>query len=263
MTRRRQLPATRDHLAPNRRMIIGRSLAAAIAGGIPVPVIEEWLESRIRRGTIRRIAKARVVDVDKDAVRAIADGRSRSADWAEIAGGGLAMRLFGKTFRRLLVVALAARRAKAAARSYAVASLFDHYCAKLHVGLGLDAQAGENLRALIDQSIAETRGNLGVGPFRRGISGAVRASLRAPTRVADLLTGGRASKLLRRPSTVDDVEIAQAIDSSIERSRADKAGILARMTAAVELELSAEKNAYIERLISRFETLWRNQAEKP
>ncbi|HET6613930.1 MAG TPA: hypothetical protein VFG83_18150 [Kofleriaceae bacterium] len=258
---RSKLPATRDHLADNRRLIIGRSLAAAIAGGIPVPVLEEWLEAKIQRGTIRRIAQSRVIDVDKEAVVAIAGGRSRGADWAEVAGSGLAMRLFGKSIRRLLVAVVAARRARAAAKNYAVASLFDHYCAKLHVGLGLDAQAGAEVRKLIDQAIAETRGSLGVRPFRRGISGAMRAGLRAPTRVVDLVTGGRASRLLRRAPRRDEVEVVRAIDTSIERARNDRSGILARMTAAVELELSAEQNPYLERLIARFERLWRAQVE--
>ncbi len=59
-----ELSTRRDHLASHRRMIIGRALAAAAAGSLPIPLVEEWLSSRIQRGTIKKLAERRGVDLD-------------------------------------------------------------------------------------------------------------------------------------------------------------------------------------------------------
>src|SRR4029453_4507980 len=74
----------RSYLAENRRLIIGRALAAAAAGALPVPLVEDWLASRVARGTIRRIADSRSVDLDEAAVRAIADGPEKPPGGAEM-----------------------------------------------------------------------------------------------------------------------------------------------------------------------------------
>jgi hypothetical protein len=50
-----ELTRNRDYLQEHRRMILGRSLAGAIAGAVPIPLLEEWLSSTIQRGTIKRI----------------------------------------------------------------------------------------------------------------------------------------------------------------------------------------------------------------
>ncbi|HEU5058180.1 MAG TPA: hypothetical protein VFU21_16725 [Kofleriaceae bacterium] len=253
-----ELTHHRAYLGDNRRLIIGRALAAAAAGALPVPLVEDWLASRVARGTIRRIADARSVDMDDSAVRAIADGPEKPPEWAEIAGGTLAYRLVARSWRRLILVYLAARRAQAAARHFLIGTLFDHYCARLHVGMGLDGPRAAELRAVMDQAIARTPGGLASRVFRRGLVGAARATIRAPFRLADNVSGGAIRRLLRRG---DEVEAVTAVDESIERQMQAKQSFLARSAAAVELQLAAEGNPYLEQLLANFDRLWRDRAQ--
>jgi hypothetical protein len=253
-----ELTHHRSYLADNRRLIIGRALAAAAAGALPVPLVEDWLASRVARGTIRRIANARSVDLDDAAVRAIADGPEKPPEWAEIAGGTLAYRLVARSWRRLILVYLAARRAQAAARHYVIGTLFDHYCARLHVGMGLDGPRAAELRAVMDQAIRRTPGGLGGRVFRRGLVGAARATVRGPLRLADSVTGGMIRRLLKRG---DEVEAVAVVDESIERQLKAKQSFLARSVAAVELQLAAEGNPYIEQLLDNFDRMWRDRVQ--
>jgi hypothetical protein len=253
-----ELTHHRSYLADNRRLIIGRALAAAAAGALPVPLVEDWLASRVARGTIKRIAASRSVDLDDAAVRAIADGPTKPPEWAEIAGGTLAYRIISRSWRKLVLVYLAARRAQAAARHYLIGTLFDHYCTRLHVGMGLDGPRAAELRAVMDQAIARTPVGLGRKIFRRSLAGAARATVKAPLRLADSVTGGMIRRLLRRG---DEVEAVQVVDDAIERQLAAKQSFLARSVAAVELQIAAEGNPYLEQLLDTFDRMWRERPQ--
>jgi hypothetical protein len=250
-----ELTLRRKHLAEHRRMIIGRSLAASLAGLIPFPMFDEWLCSSINRSTIRRIAKARKVDLDDDAIRAIADGPSAPPQWGDLAGGALAFRILSRTWRKMLVAYLATRRAQAATRYFVNASLFDHYCARMHVGLGLDGASGTELRALMGRSIEATSGGVGKRVFRRGAAAAARATVRAPVELLDIASGGALRRLLTRGS--DEVEAIEEVDSALDAQLRSQKSFLARAATAIELQLSADQNPYIDELITRFEDMWR------
>lgn len=251
-----ELSRSRDYLGEHRRMIIGRSLAAAVAGAVPVPLLEEWLSSTIQRGTIRRIAEARGVDLDEEAVRAIADGPYQPPQWTEVAGGGILYRLVARPWRRVLLAALAVRRVRAAGRTFLVATLFDHYCARMHVGLGLDASAGARLRALMTGSITRTPGGLSRRFFRNALKSAARATIRAPVDLIDMATGGMVRKLLTRGK---EVEAAAEVDEALERQMKSKKSFLARAAAALEIQLATEANPYLDRLLDDFESSWRDR----
>ncbi len=254
-----ELTHNRAYMAANRRLIIGRSLVAAAAGGIPIPLVEDWLASRVQRGMIRKIAESRSVDASEEAIGAVADGAERPPDWAEIAGGTVLYRVLARQWRRLLVVYLVARRAHAAARGFLIGSLFDHYCARLHVGMGLDGPRGVELRALIERAIAETPGGLGRRLFRRGALGAARAGVRAPLKLADAVTGGMVRRLL---SKNQEIEAVQVVDDTIEQKLQTKKSFLARSAAALELQLAAEANPYLDKLLDTFDRLWRERQER-
>lgn len=244
------LVQSREYLAENRRTIIGRSLAAAIAGAVPIPVLDEWLVASIRRGTIRRIAEARGVDLDDDAVRAIADGPESPPKWSELVGGGLAIRLLSRQWKKLLIAVLAAKRAQAAGRNFEVATLFDHYCAREHVGMGLTLESGRAVRALIDQARSETQGGLNRQLFRRGLVAAAKGSAKAPMNMADMLTGGRIGKLLTGNS--EEVAATTEVDEALETQLGTDSSFLARSAAAIELQLAVDRNPYLDDLLDRF-----------
>jgi hypothetical protein len=253
-----ELTHHRAYLADNRRLIIARALAAAAAGALPVPLVEDWLASRVARGTIRRIANARSVDIDDSAIRAIADGPQQAPEWAEIAGGTLAYRLIARSWRKVILVYLAARRAQAAARHFVIGTMFDHYCARLHVGMGLDGPRAAQLRAVMDQAISRTPGGLASRVFRRSLVGVAKATVRAPFKLADSVSGGAIRRLLKRG---DEVEAVTAVDESIERQLEAKQSFLSRSAAAVEMQLAAEGNPYLEQLLDTFDRLWRDRVQ--
>ena len=255
-----ELTLRRNHLAEHRRMIVGRSLAASLAGLIPFPMFDEWLCSSINRGTIRRIASARKVDVDDEAVRAIADGPSAPPQWSELAGGALAFRILSKTWRKILVTYLATRRAQAATRYFTIATLFDHYCARLHVGLGLDGPTATELRALMSRAVEATPGSIGKRVFRRGAMAAARATVRAPMELLDIASGGAIRRLLTRGS--DEVTAIEEVDNALEADLQSQKSFLARAATAIELQLSADQNPYIDELLTRFEDLLQTELSR-
>lgn len=254
------LSQRRDHLDRNRRMIIARSLAAAAVGSIPIPLVEDWLSGSIKKKTFARIAESHAVDVDKEALRELTEGARRGPEWSDVAGGTLAGRLLSRTWRRLLLGVVVARRAQVAGHNFLLATLFDHYCARLHVGLGLDEAAATQLRLVMAQAVSETRGGLSRHLFRKAIRRAARASARAPLELADRASGGALRRMLTRG---DETVAAAEVDEELERELANQNSFLARSALAVELQLSADRNQYVDRLVDTFERLWRSRGDEP
>lgn len=246
----------RDHLAQNRRMLLGRSLVAAAAGSLPVPLVEEWLSSVIKRRTISRIAESHAVDVSDKAVRNIADGPKQSPEWTEVAGTTIAGRLLSKGWRRLLIGVVAARRTQVAGKNFTIATLFDHYCARLHVGLGLKSADAAELRAIMDRAIAETSGGLSRKMFQQALKAAAKASAKAPLRLANMATRGA---LKRRLIGGDETQAITEVDEEIERQMAEQETFLSRAVLAIELQLGADSNPYLDDVIDAFEQLWRHR----
>ena len=81
----KELARLSNHLSEHRRLIVVRSLAAGLAGMTPLPVLDDYLAAVIRRGTLRRIAEARQVDVSPEALRAVSDGKSQPPSWKSLA----------------------------------------------------------------------------------------------------------------------------------------------------------------------------------
>ncbi len=250
-----ELTVSREHLSVNRRMIIGRSSAASMAGVFPVPLVEDWMSSTIARGTVKRIADAHAVDVDDEAARMIADGPEKPPSWTEMAGGTLVFKVMGRAWRKLLITYVVAKRTQAAARHFQIGTLFDHYCARLHVGMGLDQDGALALRKLISAAIDKTPGGVGHKIFRRSAAAAAKATVRAPLNLLNTLSGGFVRKLLSKGS--DEVEAIAEVDQQLDSALNEQKGFLARTTLAVELQLSTEGNPYVDELISNVEALWR------
>lgn len=251
-----ELVQHRSYLSDNRRLIIGRAIASAAAGALPIPLVEDWLASRVSRGTIARIAKRHLVDVEEGAIRAVADGPDQPPEWAEVVTGAVAWRILRRSLRKFVILVVAARRAQAAARHFEIATLFDHYCARLHVGMGLDRPRAAELRAVMEEAIRTTPGGLSRRAFRRGLVRAARASMRTPLRLANAASGGMVRRLLKRSS---EVEAVAEVDDSIERQLESESSVLTRAAQAVEHELTAEGNPYLDALIDNFDALWRKR----
>jgi len=253
----------RDYLVARRRMILGRAVAGTLAGLVPVPLLDDWLINAVLGGGYRRIAEAHQLELSDEAVSSLVFGKSAPPAIAEMAGTAIAFRLLRGSWRRMLVAITALRRARATARTFVTMTLFDHYCARLHVGLGLSSEQALALREAISQAIAETPGGLSLDPFRRGALAAARATVRAPLELADLLSGGALRRFLDKGADVTEADAVDEVDAALDQQLAEQSSFLSRTVTAVELQLSAEVNPYLDALIERLDDIWRKRQGKP
>jgi hypothetical protein len=251
------LTMRRDYLVPQRRTIIARSLAGSLAGAIPVPFLDDWAVGAILGGAYKRIANAHHVDLDEQAIKNLVFGNSQPPKVADLALGGVIARLAGRAARRMMIALATINRARSAAKNFVVMTLFDHYCARLHTGLALDGETALALRGEILRAIDATPGALSFHPFRRGALAAARASIKAPLELADIATGGAVRKLLAKKSEVTEAEAVDDMDAAVEKALASKTGFLSRTVAAVEIQLTAEQNPYVDSVIENFDRRWR------
>jgi hypothetical protein len=86
---------------------------------------------------------------------------------------------------------------------------------------------------------------------------AARATLRAPLELADLATRGAVRRLLARKSSVTEAEAVDELDHAVETALASKTGFLSRTAAAVEVQLSAEGNPFLDSALDALDRRWR------
>jgi hypothetical protein len=254
------LVRSRDYLAAQRRSIIARSIASSLTSALPIPFLDDWALGLVLGGGYRRIAAAHHIDLDDDARRALVHGTSSPPSIVDLATSGIMLRVAGRAARRMLLALATIDRARSAARTFITMTLFDHYCARLHTGLAIDAPTALALRDEIRRAIDQTPGALAFHPFRRGAMAAARATLRAPLELADFATRGAVRRLLARRSTVTDAEAVDALDQAVETALASKTGFLSRTAAAVEVQLSAEVNPFLDAVLDAFDRRWRARA---
>ena len=158
-----------QHLAPHRKLILGRALLSGAAGLVPVPYLDDLLAGQVRAGLVRRLAELRRVDVDGNAVAELATPTgSRVLHAASI--GTVLIGGAKKVWRRVAASILVVRRADEAMQTFQIGTLFDHYCSRHHVGLGLDGAKARNLREAMEQAIRHARGKTLEDAFQRTLA---------------------------------------------------------------------------------------------
>jgi hypothetical protein len=247
----------RDYLVDQRRAIIARAVLGSLAGAVPVPLVDDWVVSRILGGGYRRIAASHHIDVTPEAVANLIHGTAPPTSIVDLAATNIAVRLASAAAKRMMFAIATVNRARSAARTFVQMTLFDHYCAKLHTGLALDGPTALELRDAIAQAIAQVPGALVFHPFRRGALAAARATLKAPLELIDLASRGAVRRLLADPSEVAATEQIDDSEAALAAALADKSNFLSRSVAAVELQLSADVNPYLEATIDAFDRRWR------
>jgi hypothetical protein len=143
------LVRSRDYLAGQRRAIIARSVAGSLTSALPIPFLDDWMMGLIVGSGYRRIAAAHHIDLDDDARKTLVHGSSPPPNILDLAVTSIMLRVAGSAARRMLVALATINRARSAARTFVTMTLFDHYCAKLHVGLALDGVTALALREAI------------------------------------------------------------------------------------------------------------------
>src|SRR3954452_19663333 len=157
-----------DHLAGNRRLIVRRSLLATVVGGVvPIPVMDDYLAGRVRAGMLMQLADRRRVDIVSSSAELLADPREGTAlrNATMTAATVIALKL---AWRKFFVLIAAGRRAEEMTTTFQMGTLFDHFCAKLHVGSGIDRNMALRLRGAMLGALRDTERQALVDSFRDG-----------------------------------------------------------------------------------------------
>jgi hypothetical protein len=161
----------------------------------------------------------------------------------------LALKLAWRKFFALLA---AGRGAEEMATIFQVATLFDHYCAKLHVGGALSRPQAAELRRLIHASVGRTSKTKLVGAFREGGRILGRSVIEAPAWVSRSLT--RYAERWLRTSGRPEAAAGWPEETEEERTWLDRAAHV------VEEGLSSLGQDYLGDLVDDFESEWRKRA---
>lgn len=228
-----------------------------MASALPVPLLDDQIAYILQRNVLRNIAEEYHIDLDDASYKALIFGETSPPSIVQVGSVTLAYKLLSRYAKKLLLTYISVKRAQVASRYFARATLFDHYCAKLHVGLGLERESALALRRLMNRAMDGTPGTLGTRLFRRGLLAAARASVRAPGELVQMLPGRVFRRLLKRGGDEEDIYPIEELDMALEEQLRAQSGFLARVVTAVELQMSVEGNPYLDELVDNFERLWR------
>jgi hypothetical protein len=242
--------AATQHLDINRRLILGRALMSGAASLLPLPYLDDLVADSVRGGLIAKLAALRSVDVNREAVMLLSTPRGTSVLRAASAGA-LAVGGTRRAFQRLAISFLVLRRVNEAMETFQLGTLFDHYCARHHVGLGLDGRRAAALRRAMEQAMKQARGDSLERAFRRALRAPGAAALRLPRGVLTLWARLRGGPVNAEP--VDPESIDEPLAAAAARGR------FRRAIDAVESELSGAGRGYLAALTSAFDAAWEKE----
>jgi hypothetical protein len=238
--------ATRSH----RLLILGRALAAGAAGLVPVPYLDDLLAGAVRSALIRRLAELRNVDVDANAVEHLATPRgSRVLGAASF--GAAALGTTRRAFRRVAASLLIVRRADEALQTFQVGTLFDHYCARHHVGLGLDGTRAAHVREAMDHAIRKARSEAADRAFRRVLRASKAIAVGVPRGLVSLWSA-------RRGQPMSPEHVHEHLEERLDR--AAQSGFVQRAVEGLDAEL---RRGYLDALTGAFDAAWTARTSTP
>jgi hypothetical protein len=245
-----------DHLATNRRFIVRRALLATAVGGVvPLPVMDEYLAGRVKAGMLMRLAERRQVDLAASSAELLGDPRGTTAmrNATLTAATLLALKLAWRKFFALLAVG---RRAEEMASTFQLGTLFDHYCAKLHVGAGVDRARAARLRDVIHLAQTETERATLVGAFREGSRVLGQTLLEAPAWANERLERAARRWAASGGRSMDPDPSVDLDDDEAEARWLDRAA------GEVEGRLGGLGQEYLTKLVRTFERRYREAEEQ-
>lgn len=243
-------PKRLAHLTANRGVIVKRSLMATAVGAvIPLPVMDEYVAGRVRAGLLMKLAQLRNVDLPPPSAELMGDAREasmvRNATITAITLVALKL-----AWRKIFAVLAMGRGAEEMAMNFQYATLFDHYCATMHVGGPIDRQRASDLRKVIHATVDRTERATLTAIFRDGSKILARSLLEAPRWVSTRL----AALAQRWVSTRGNV--AATFDPANDVAAEGESQWLDRASSAVEQSLGSLGTDYLAILIEDFEALW-------
>ena len=246
------------HLAENRRLIVRRSLlATAVGGAVPLPVLDDYLAGRVRAGMLMKIAERRRVDIVPSCAELLGDPREGTAvrNATLTAATLIALKLAWRKFFALLAIG---RRAEEMASSFQLGMLFDHYCARLHVGSGIDQTRALELRTAIFAALSDTERGAFVAAFREGGRVLGRSVLEAPNWVGERIerAARRWSETGGRTADPGDAPAKTGAEAEEDARWLDKAA------GAVESRFGRAEQNYLSGLVRAFERRWQEVVQR-
>ena len=235
------------HLPDNRRLIVRRTLlASALRSFLPVPGMDESLAGKIGAGLYVKLAASRNVDLPPESAAILGRGEigPSSTVMKVMSAASMLARFAG---RKVLALLAAGRGATEMAKEYQSAILFDHYCARFHVGGALPPEKAKALRAAIDHTVARLSRDALTRAFQEGSSTLGRTLLESPRWLANELST-LAERFVRSGGNPDVAE------SMGETFREGEAAWLDRATGVVEESLSRLGENHLESLVRAFES---------
>lgn len=245
------VPGELDHLTENRRLVVRRALLATAVGGVvPLPVMDEYLAGRVKAGMLMKLAERRQVDLATSSAELLGDPRGSTAmrNATLTAATLLALKLAWRKFFAVLAVG---RRAEEMASTFQLGTLFDHYCAKMHVGAGIDRERAVQLRDVIHASLAQAERAAIVSAFRDGSRVLGQTMLEAPAWANAKIERAARRWAASGGMTTDATPGADDVGD-------DEARWLDRASSEVEGHLGALGQDYLVGLVRTFERRWRS-----
>jgi hypothetical protein len=239
-------PEKLAHLTLHRGLIVRRALlASAIRGFLPLPVVDEVLAGRVRAGLYIKLAAGRQVDLPPAAAAALAEVKGQGA-LAKLTLVAAAAVIAKFAQRKFLAFLAAGRSAEEMARTFYSATLFDHYCARLHVGGEVTPERAARLRKCLAVQAKD------IGPvlaaFREGSAILGRSLLEAPRWVSQ-----RIAVLGER--FVHSGGNPDVLDAFPEHASGENAW-LDRAAHAVEEAMARAGNEHLTQIVRAFEERW-------
>jgi hypothetical protein len=245
-------PQRLAHLGVNRGLIIKRSLLATALGSVvPIPVVDEYIAVRVRAGLLMKLAEKRQVDLPPSAAELLGDPREGSTvrNATVTAITLVALKL---AWRKIFAVLAAGRGAEEMASTFQFATIFDHYCARVHVGGPIDRDQAAQLRKYIHGTVERTEKATLVAIFKDGGRILGRSLLEAPRWLGNRLAGLAQRWVSSRGNVEATLDPAAEVDAATE----GQTQWLDRAASAVEYRLSNLGVDYVGILIEDFEARW-------
>jgi hypothetical protein len=236
-----------DHLGENRRLIVRRALIATAVGGvIPIPVLDDYFAGRVRAGMLMKLGERRQVDIAPSSAELLGDPREGNAvrNATMTAATLLALKL---AWRKFFAVLALGRRAEEMATTFQLGMLFDHYCAKLHVGGEIDRTQATLLRVTIHGALAESERAALVTAFREGTRVLGQSALEAPAWMSAKVERAAQRWAESGGRSADPGDALDPDEAGVEARWIDRAA------AAVEERLARAGQSYLLGLVTAFE----------
>lgn len=240
------------HLEVHRGLIIRRALLiGAVRGFFPVPVVDEQIASRVLAGLLGKLAAGRQVDLPPASAAVLAGSGGALANLTLASAALLIATFAGRKFLALLA---AGRGAEEMTATFYRATLFDHYCARLHVGGPVTLAGAGHLRPLIEAELSDLTLGPALTAFREGGRVLGRTLLEAPRWLSQRLAS-LAERFVRTGGNPD------VIDAVVEPAEGGDEPWLERAARRVEEMLGGGGGEHLAKMLGSFEGRWRAERE--